>query len=181
MTAALRAHGYDVVEASDGLEALKAVSTQRFDAILLDLVMPNVDGWQFRETQLRHPELAAVPTVIVTVQPLREPERYALRTTNVIRKPFEDADLLAMVAKACATAPTPAAPGPQAAPAPVSQLFWSRRGEIACATHAPAADSERWQSEHWTAIPPHPGYQQIVYQCQYCPGHQGPIQRRHRH
>lgn len=180
ITAALRTQGYDVVEASDGLKALKAVSTQRFDAILLDLVMPNVDGWQFRETQLRHPELAGIPTVIVTVQPLREPERYALRTTHIIRKPFEDADLVAMVAQACETQPPAPARRPHAEAPEVSRLFWSRRGEIACATHAPAPESERWQHEQWTAIPPHPGYQQIVYQCQYCPGHRGPIQRRNR-
>ena len=182
MTATLRSHGYEVVEASDGLRALKAVSSQRFDAILLDLVMPNVDGWQFRETQLRHPELASIPTVIVTVQPLREPERYALRTPNIIRKPFEDDELVAMVHRACATqqplASRRSAPHDGAA---VSRLFWSRRGEIACGTHAPAPDSERWKEEQWTAIPPNPGYQQIVYQCQYCPGHRGPIQRRSRH
>ena len=182
MSATLRANGYDVVEASDGLKALKAVSAQRFDAILLDLVMPNVDGWQFRETQLRHPELASIPTVIVTVQPLREPERYALRTPNIIRKPFEDDELVAVVNRACTTQ-RPAAPRrqPHADIQPVSRLFWSRRGEIACATHAPAADSERWKDEQWTAIAPNPGYQQIVYQCQYCPGHRGPIQRRSRH
>jgi len=182
MTATLRANGYEVVEATDGLKALKAVSSQRFDAILLDLVMPHVDGWQFRETQLRHPELAGIPTVIVTVQPLREPERYALRTPNIIRKPFEDDELVAVVNRACATQRPVATPrhtpseGGQ-----VSRLFWSRRGEIACATHAPAADSERWKDEQWTPIPPNPGYQQIVYQCQYCPGHHGPIQRRWRH
>jgi two-component system response regulator MprA len=182
MSATLSAHGYDIVEASDGLKALKAVSAQRFDAILLDLVMPNVDGWQFRETQLRHPELAAIPTVIVTVQPLREPERYALRTPNIIRKPFEDDELVAIVNRACAAQPLPAPRRPESSEgSAVSSLFWSRRGEIACAVHAPAADSERWTQEQWTAIPPNPGYQQIVYQCQYCPGHQGPIQRRPRH
>lgn len=183
MAALLRAHGYEVVEASDGLRAIKAVSAQRFDAILLDLVMPHVDGWQFRETQLRHPELASIPTVVVTVQPLREPERYALRTTNVIRKPFEDHELVAMVNRACAMQRDDGRPRhhPQGDAPTVSRLFWSRRGEIACATHAPAPDSERWKSELWTAIPPNPGYQQIVYQCQYCPGHRGPIQRRSRH
>jgi two-component system response regulator MprA len=177
----LRTHGYDVAEASDGLKALKAVSTERFDAILLDLVMPNVDGWQFRETQLRHPELAAIPTVIVTVHPLQEPERYALRAQNVVRKPFEDAELVAMLDRVCAVeepsreADESAVDGPAA-----SQLFWSRRGEIACSEHAPEMQSKRWGDEQWAPIPTNQGYHQIVYQCQYCPGHDGPIQRRSR-
>ena len=87
MSTVLRRYGYDVVEAADGLDALKKVTAARFDAILLDLVLPHVDGWQFRATQLRHPELACIPTVIVTVQPLGAPERYALvrKTSSVSR------------------------------------------------------------------------------------------------
>ena len=74
----LRRNGFRVDEAHDGLEALKKVSARRFDAILLDLVLPYVDGWQFREMQLRHPELATIPTVVVTVRPLRESDRYGI-------------------------------------------------------------------------------------------------------
>jgi CheY-like chemotaxis protein len=176
---ALRREGYDVVEAADGLEALKQVSEQRFDAILLDLVMPNVDGWQFRETQLRHPELAMVPTVIVTVQPLREHDRYALRARDIIRKPFEDAELVAMVDRACAT-PQQWSP-PSGTPAGMTTaaltLFWSRRGEIACATHAPTEESERWAAERWSRLPAGAGKGRVRFQCQLCPGHRGPIGR----
>ncbi len=172
----LRRAGYEVAEAADGLQALKQVSEQRFDAILLDLVMPNVDGWQFRETQLRHPELASVPTVIVTVHPLREHDRYALRARDIIRKPFEDADLVAMVARACATPQKFSPPsGSAGAVSPLATLFWSRRGEIACATHAPRNDSDRWNAEGWSAVPAAAGKGRVRYQCQHCPGHEGPI------
>jgi two-component system response regulator MprA len=172
----LRREGYEVVEAADGLEALKEVSQQRFDAILLDLLLPNVDGWQFRETQLRHPELAAIPTVIVTVQPLREHDRYALRARDIIRKPFEDADLIAMVARACAT-PQKFSPPSGAATLAAQTLYWSRRGEIACASHAPNSDSERWTADGWSALPAGAGKGRVRYQCQHCPGHGGPIGR----
>jgi two-component system response regulator MprA len=176
---ALRRDGYEVVEAADGLEALKQASERRFDAILLDLVMPNMDGWQFRETQLRHPELASVPTVIVTVQPLREHDRYALRARDVIRKPFEDADLLAMVTRAC-TQPqkfSPRSRPPSGPTTPAPTLFWSRRGEIACASHAPGGDSQRWSAESWSPLPAGAGKGRVRYQCQHCPGHAGPIGR----
>ena len=177
MAGTLRANGYDVAEAADGLRAIQAVSAERFDAIVLDLVMPNVDGWQFRETQLRHPELAGIPTVIVTVHPLREPDRYALRSPNVLRKPFEDAALLAALEQACATVQQRPEPSDGTV---VRTLFWSRRGEIACSEHAPHSQSPRWVDEQWAPIPVTSKYQQIVYQCQYCPGHKGPIQRRPR-
>ena len=39
------AHGYHVKQASDGLEALKMIETEKFDLILLDIMMPNLDGF----------------------------------------------------------------------------------------------------------------------------------------
>jgi hypothetical protein len=56
----------------------------------------------------------------------------------------------------------------------VEGLYWSKRGEIACATHAPERGSERWEREQWSEITavqsatPH-------YQCQHCYG--SPIHR----
>lgn len=41
--------GYDVVIATDGAEALKIANTTKFSAILLDLIMPNMDGFTFME------------------------------------------------------------------------------------------------------------------------------------
>ena len=172
----LRGHGYLVEEAVNGLEALKKVSATRFDAILLDLVLPQVDGWQFRETQLRHPELARIPTVVVTIRSLREPDRYVLRPTQVVQKPFEDGELLAAIRNACGTAHS----APQGRDAQTPQLFWSRRGEVACWNHAPLADSERWHAEAWALIPDGAGKGRIVYQCQYCPGADGPVEHRKR-
>ena len=46
-------------------------------------------------------------------------------------------------------------------------LFWSRKGEILCAHHAPAAPSARWSDEGWQAIPDIAG-RRVKYQCQIC-------------
>jgi excisionase family DNA binding protein len=64
----LEDRGYQVVVAGDGVEALKALRapSPKPDLILLDLKMPNLDGWGFREEQLRNPSLAAVPVIVVT-------------------------------------------------------------------------------------------------------------------
>ena len=172
----LRMHGYDVAEAVDGLDALQKVSRRRFDAIVLDLVMPHVDGWQFRATQLRHPEMASIPTIIVTVQPLSQPERYSLRTTEIVRKPFEDANLLGAVERAYRTRQLASA-REQAA---VTGLFWSRRGEIACMDHAPDATSDRWRQDRWAPIPAGAAHGRIGYRCQHCPGDGSPLDRSRR-
>lgn len=111
MSDVLRADGYEVTEAVDGLDALSKLSACSFDAILLDLVLLRVDAWQFRATQLRHPELALIPTVIVTVEALRDPARYALRTSDVVQKPFEDAALLQVVRRVCGARPGPTTDG----------------------------------------------------------------------
>lgn len=50
---------------------------------------------------------------------------------------------------------------------PQSRLFWSRKGEIACAQHAPALDASQWHDEGWQAIPDVAG-RRVKYQCQVC-------------
>ena len=50
---------------------------------------------------------------------------------------------------------------------PEKQLFWSKRGEIACERHAPAAQSARWVGEGWQVLPRLEG-RRITYQCQHC-------------
>jgi CheY-like chemotaxis protein len=48
-------------------------------------------------------------------------------------------------------------------------LFWSRKGEIACSTHAPLRPSERWDVEGWQPMPDF-GVRMARYQCQHCDG-----------
>lgn len=60
--------GYGVVIAADGAEALKALAEakRRPDLIILDLKMPNLDGWMFRDQQMNEPSLASIPVIVVT-------------------------------------------------------------------------------------------------------------------
>jgi CheY-like chemotaxis protein len=63
----LETEGYEVVEAANGSAALARLSSGlRPSVIILDLMMPAMDGWDFRSEQLRHPELKTVPVVIIT-------------------------------------------------------------------------------------------------------------------
>jgi CheY-like chemotaxis protein len=63
----LEDEGYEVVSAPDGAAALAELRDgSPPDLILLDLMMPVMDGWQFREEQLRDPSLEAIPVVVLS-------------------------------------------------------------------------------------------------------------------
>jgi excisionase family DNA binding protein len=77
--------GYGSLLASDGGEALKLLASisPRPSLIILDLKMPNVDGWQFREQQGRDPSLASIPLIVVTAVP-----NASMNGATVLRKPL---------------------------------------------------------------------------------------------
>jgi len=58
--------GYAVACAADGCEGLRRLREQPSDLVLLDLMMPGMDGWSFRTAQLEDPHLAHIPVVVVS-------------------------------------------------------------------------------------------------------------------
>jgi two-component system cell cycle response regulator len=66
MTYLLRAHGHDVSTAADGEEAMQAMGAMVPDLVLMDLHMPNVDGFEAVRRMRAEPRLARVPVVAVT-------------------------------------------------------------------------------------------------------------------
>jgi two-component system response regulator MprA len=84
---ALVLEGYEVMEASNGAEALTMLAGSQPDAIVLDLSMPVMDGWEFRRAQL-----ASYPKIPVIVLSALDPtnERLGeLHADVVIAKPFD--------------------------------------------------------------------------------------------
>lgn len=64
---ALEEHGYRVVSAADGAEGLwRLRQHEGCRLILLDLMMPGLNGWEFRELQLQDPALASIPVVVLS-------------------------------------------------------------------------------------------------------------------
>ncbi len=68
LAAVLEVAGYQVVEASHGGEALDHLraATKTFCMILLDLFMPTMNGWAFRAEQMKDPDMAAIPVIVVS-------------------------------------------------------------------------------------------------------------------
>ncbi len=69
MVEMLSRDGHVVEDASDGVEGLQCAREHRPDLILLDLIMPEMDGWTFLEEQKRDPRLADIPVVCVSGAP----------------------------------------------------------------------------------------------------------------
>jgi two-component system, cell cycle response regulator len=98
----LRAHGYRVLEAADGEQALACCSEERPDVVLLDVEMPVLDGHQVLARIKQQPELADVPVVFLTARATTEDVVQGLRlgAHDYLRKPFEASELLARVSAA---------------------------------------------------------------------------------
>ncbi|WP_434046004.1 MULTISPECIES: response regulator [Sorangium] len=94
--------GYDVEEAADGAEALALLRRDQPPAlILLDLMMPVMDGWQLRAELQRDPALSSIPVVIVSADVRAEQEASRLRVAGLLKKPLQIEPLLDLVHRIC--------------------------------------------------------------------------------
>jgi chemotaxis protein histidine kinase CheA/CheY-like chemotaxis protein len=98
----LEDQGYDVTQARDGLEAVKAMEAARPDALLTDLEMPNMNGLELTAHVRSRPELASLPVIMITSRSMDKHRRQAMASgVNVyLTKPYTDQELLQHVASA---------------------------------------------------------------------------------
>jgi len=103
----LSAHGFSIVRAGNGEEALERMRERKPCVVVLDLQMPVVDGWEFRRRQLADPDLADVPVICITGY--YDPTD-VFRQTGVqcLSKPIALSGLLQAVQRACRSSPVPA-------------------------------------------------------------------------
>ena len=80
--------GYELREAADGEEALERIAARRPDAIVLDLMMPKLDGFAVLERLQGDPETRRIPVVVLTARALLAAERSLLqrRAVNLLEK-----------------------------------------------------------------------------------------------
>jgi CheY-like chemotaxis protein len=104
LTDALEAEGYRVITAGDGQEALDWLRSgaARPCVMLLDLMMPRMDGIQLRTELLNDPELARIPVVVLSADPSAIVAAKSLSFAGSLRKPVPLEALLAAVHAHCA-------------------------------------------------------------------------------
>ena len=79
----LHGDGIDLREASDGMSALAEIAARKPDALILDLMMPGVDGFHVLEQLQENPETKLLPVVVLTAKRLTTAERDGLRDRAV--------------------------------------------------------------------------------------------------
>jgi CheY-like chemotaxis protein len=101
----LELQGYTVLTAAEGAAGLAHLRRGfRPCFILLDLRMPGMDGWQFREEQMRDPELRHLPVAVFSGDADEEAAAAELGLTLILRKPLDVDRLSAMLEQHCAAA-----------------------------------------------------------------------------
>jgi CheY-like chemotaxis protein len=104
----LRENGYDVLAAENGVDALGRLAPGGPPSlIVLDLMMPIMDGWGFRAEQLKLPAIAQIPIVVITGGNDAEQEAALLGAIGYLVKPFKWEALLRVVDTCCRKGASP--------------------------------------------------------------------------
>ncbi|WP_248548304.1 response regulator transcription factor [Paenibacillus odorifer] len=94
LEAVLKREGYDVVTAEDGVKALEVLDSQHIDLIILDIMMPNMDGYEFAK-EVRDAD-SLVPILMATAKQLPEDKKKGFRigTDDYMTKPIDTEEML---------------------------------------------------------------------------------------
>lgn len=97
MRTALEKHGFETMSAADGAECINLVREMRPDLILMDVVMPGVNGFQATRTLSRDPETASIPVVMITTKAQETDRVWGMRqgAADYLVKPVAEAELVA--------------------------------------------------------------------------------------
>ncbi|HMK46258.1 MAG TPA: response regulator [Methanocella sp.] len=98
----LKSEGYDVITAYSGREALEKIGKDVPDLILLDIMMPQMDGWEVYQRIRADPQTSKVPVAMLTAKSQSIDKMIGLHVVQVddyITKPFGRAELLERVKK----------------------------------------------------------------------------------
>ena len=95
----LEAEGMEVLEAGDGPSGLDAARREQPDVVLLDVMMPGLDGWRVAEELLEGPETCGIPIVFLTARAeLRDRARgLDLGGLDYVTKPFNPVELAPLI------------------------------------------------------------------------------------
>mgnify|MGYP003578466849 CR=1 FL=1 len=91
--------GHQVIEVTSGQDSIAKAKAEKPDAIVMDVVMPGVNGFQATRQISKDPDTAAIPIIVVSAKNQETDRLWAMRqgAREYVVKPVKDADLLAKV------------------------------------------------------------------------------------
>ncbi|MGH2773367.1 MAG: response regulator transcription factor [Actinomycetota bacterium] len=97
----LELEGYEVAIATDGRQALDMASSRQPSLILLDIMMPNMDGWTAKEKLSQNKDTADIPVIFLSARAqLADIKKgYDLGAAEYITKPFDPAELISTISQ----------------------------------------------------------------------------------
>lgn len=95
--------GYSIKSAPNGKEALSVLagSSDNPSLILLDIMMPVMNGYEFREQQLQNPKIADIPTAVISADGNIIEKSARLKVTEFLKKPMDLSALFALLERFC--------------------------------------------------------------------------------
>ena len=100
MQTRLEAYGYEFTAALDGEEGIQKAIELKPDIILLDIVMPKMNGYQVCAELKKNPDTCDIPIIVITASGARDLEQRCkeLQVQEIIRKPYESSHLAERIA-----------------------------------------------------------------------------------
>ena len=95
----LEKNGYEVIHCSNGKDALASIISEKPDLVLLDVMMPGMNGFEVLKEMKAHPEVERIPVIMLTAlgQETDTVKGFDLGVKDYIVKPFRTAELLSRV------------------------------------------------------------------------------------
>lgn len=98
----LEGAGYSVACAGNGREALDLLrEAGPYCVIVLDIMMPVMNGYEFREAQMKDPKLASIPVIVITADGRAREKARQIGTQRYLRKPLSPPELLRAIEELC--------------------------------------------------------------------------------
>ena len=96
LTDMLKRHGYEVLQAVNGADGVALARLEKPDAVLMDIVMPGLNGFQATRQLTKDPETSAIPVIVVTTKDQETDRVWAARqgAKDYLTKPVEEVELI---------------------------------------------------------------------------------------
>lgn len=101
LTAMLEKHGHQVLKAENGADGVALARQEKPDAVLMDIVMPGLNGFQATRQLSKLPETSHIPVIIVTTKDQQTDRVWGMRqgAKDYLAKPIEADVLMAAIAQ----------------------------------------------------------------------------------